>query len=406
MEKPQVRIRSGIVYWAIFLATLGVVLIILTTVIFPPLVIRTLSGVTDYSGINPFETGIWTYQLVITDLILLGVVILYLKNKLPTYIRKSIDFIFNFEVSVQVAFVTIAILLGLYIVFSLDELFTEERWADWSSFPAQLQKWSVSDITKGFIPQVKYFLLIMSMNIFGNYKIVPFITSIALLITTYFVTTKITKKRFAGIVSLVIVLQSGTFLTYDSSPTYDTSWVLLYLLSLYLIYKKWPLSPVSFILSVFSKPLTAVFFPMTLFFIYRSSVPRSRKILVALTYAIIVVGSIIAYYSLFPTAFATTVYRPHAFWMAFNAISLQLRHDGLVLLFLLPLTIGLLVASRRKVLHADSILALVLGMALVQPILESITNQASEPYRFIPLIIFFAMGVGTILSIKIKDSTQ
>ena len=395
--------RSGIVSWAIFLATLVVVLITLTTAIFPALVLRTMGGVEDYSAINPFEIGIWAYPLLITNFIILGIVILYFKNKIPQPVIKSVRFILNFEVSANVASLVIIILLGLYVVFTVPELSTKEPWPDYyRGVKPMLEKWTINDITKGFDLHVRYFLITTSMNVFSNYKVIPFIASLALLVLTYLITTEISKKRLAGTVSVVIVLQSGTFLTYDTSITYDNFWTLFYLLSLYIIYKKWPLSPISFILSLFSKQLTAIFLPMTLFFVYRTSISKQKKILLTITYGIVIIIGIIAVIG-GKFGIGTTAFESHDFWMAFNAISYQLRYDGLVLAFLLPLTVGLF-ALRKKVAHADSIMVLIMGMLLSQPVTAAFTNQLSEPYRFMPLIVFFAIGVGIILSKKVKPT--
>ena len=65
-------------------------------------------------------------------------------------------------------------------------------------------------------PHVKYSLLIISEKIFGDYRVIAFFASIGLLITTYFITAEITKKRIPGILSMLLVLQSNTFLTYDT----------------------------------------------------------------------------------------------------------------------------------------------------------------------------------------------
>ena len=69
-----------------------------------------------------------------------------------------------------------------------------------------------------------------------------------------------------------------------------------------------------------------------------------------------------------------------------------------MLLFLLPLTFGLFMACRKKILHADSIMVLITGLILAQPIGATFTDPSSEPYRFMPLIVFFAIGVGILLS--------
>jgi len=394
-EGKKKRENSELLSWTVFLATLLVVLIAITTLLFPALVIRSLGGVEDYSGINPFETGIWTFPLLITNLVLLGICILYFKNKLPKQITKSIKFIFDFEVSAKIAFLVILILIGFYVVFTMTEVLTEDQWPDYNRVKFSLETWSITDFTKKFDLHVKYLLGNISLQVFGSYRVIPFMASIALLVLTYAITTEISKKRFAGLVSMVLVLQSGTFLTYDTSITYSNFWVLFYVLSLYLIYKKWPISPASFILSIFSKPFTAIFLPLTLFFIFVAKIPRQKKIFVGISYVAMLIGvaTAIEYLGISP---GITSFDSHGFWLAFNAFSYQMRLDGIIVLFLLPLTVGLFLVSRKN-LQANSILVLIMGVILSQPILAGFTDQASEPYRHMPLIIFFAMGVGTIL---------
>jgi len=110
-ESERKKLKPRFVPLIVFLATLVVVLISLTAIVFPTLVIRSMGGVEDYSGINPFEIGMWAYPLLITNFILLVSGILYTKNRLPTSITNSIRFIFNFEVSAQVAFIVIIVFI-------------------------------------------------------------------------------------------------------------------------------------------------------------------------------------------------------------------------------------------------------------------------------------------------------
>jgi len=88
------------------------------------------------------------------------------------------------------------------------------------------------------------------------------------------------------------------------------------------------------------------------------------------------------------------------FWIGFTTWSYQLRHDMLVLMFLLPLTVGLFLKSRKGLHEADSILILVGGILLLGPLLIAFTWHDIHPYRFIPLIFFFAVGVGLLISKK------
>jgi len=86
------------------------------------------------------------------------------------------------------------------------------------------------------------------------------------------------------------------------------------------------------------------------------------------------------------------------FWMGFTSFAIQLRFDGLVILFLIPLMIGLFIASRNGIKQAESIMVLISGILFLAPVLTGITDQTNQPYRFVPLVVFFAIGVGVLLS--------
>ena len=86
------------------------------------------------------------------------------------------------------------------------------------------------------------------------------------------------------------------------------------------------------------------------------------------------------------------------FSLGFTSFSFQLRFDGLVLVFILPLIVGLFIAARHGIEHADSILVLIGGMLFIAPIVTGFTELTNQPYRFVPLVVFFAIGVGVLLS--------
>jgi len=392
------------VLFIIFLSTLGFVLISLIHVLFPALLIRAISVIDNSVGINPFETGIWAFPLLITNFIIFGVWFLYLKKQLPNQITKLINFIFNYEISSKLAFFVILIIIGTYIIASVGELFNGQFLDDYYfRGKAEFENYDVTTIGEaGLGSHFGHFLTTSSMQLFGNYKVVPFIVSISLLVLTYLFTFEITQKRFAGIVAMVIVLQSGIFLFYDTTAVYPNYWIVFFLLSLYLVYKKWPLSPISYVLSLTSKALTALFIPMTLFFIYRAGIAKRKKILLFVSYTVLVIlgGTIIISMdlSLGPAIVPFTGFNSHDFWMGFGAFNSSLRADGVVLLFLLPVTVGLFVAGRKGVLHADSIMFFILTMLLFGPFLLAFSDHHNVPYRFVPLIVFFAIGVGLLLS--------
>ena len=87
MKKLVLMKQMGIVSLILFLSTFIVVLISLTTAVFPALILRTLGGLEDHAKIDPFETGAWAYPILITNFIVFSLVILYFKNYLPLIIR-------------------------------------------------------------------------------------------------------------------------------------------------------------------------------------------------------------------------------------------------------------------------------------------------------------------------------
>ena len=394
--------------YAVFFLTLGIVVINLVSLLFPALIVTLTSD--SGSQIDPFEPGAWAIPFLVTNVVVFYLIIIYYRKNLPNAIANSIKFILNFEVSRKVAAIVIVILLGGYVIFTVQDLNMDEaeEFSDFYRVEKAIEGFPFTDIEKARdfnAPKVyvKNFLLFTSQVVFQNIKVIPFIASISLLLLTYFFTMEISKKRFAGIIAMVILLQSSLFLRYDTVATYSYFWTLFYVLSLYLLYKKWVISPVAYFLSIFSKPLTALFLPLTLFFIYNAEIPRRKKIHITISYVIIIVtmaGVLLAGLEIYGGTFTTFNYVD--FWSSFTVWAFQLRFDWLMLLFLLPLTVGLFLVSRKGIPVADSVLVLIMGTLLSAPLLASFTDFGLHPYRFIPLVVFFAIGVGTLLSKKTK----
>lgn len=409
--------NQSYISWIIFLFSVSIVLISIVPMIFPALTTSSIgySNILNDFGINQkidsFETGSMAIPLLLTNSIVFVIALLYFKNKIPNTISKYFVKIFKFEISKRVTFISILIIFGIYVGISINELEKEEVWIDYEQIKKRLvdaklsDRFTIEDAINGnpnyptFEPHVKYTLLIVSEKIFGNYAVIPFLASIALLLTVYFITKEIAKKRFAGIVAVLIVIQSNVFLTYDTSITYDNFWILFYMLSLYLIIRSWSTSPIFYFLSILSKALTAVFLPMTLFFIYKSKIQRKKKITLFGIYLIIGIIGIIAITSFNDSLPGTEIVKSNlGFWQGFSSMVFLLRFDIVITLFLLPLVVGLFIASKKGYEHADSILVLIGIFLLTAPFLSGFTNLTNQPYRFIPLVTFFAIGVGILLS--------
>jgi len=405
MTKEDSQIESN----SIFGFTLFLVIPSLIGLLFPALIVSLFYNLSIV--VDPFEFGHWAIPFLTTNLILLGFGILYYKKNLPDTILRSIKFIRNFEVSRKVATIVLVTLFAIYIGFTINELFNweEEDWPDFVRIQLAVEEFPYNKAEQGNVAvvYVKNLILWTSHNILDNIRILPFVGSISLLLLTYFFTVQLTKKRFAGIIAVIIIMQSSTFLIYDTSATYSYFWTVFFVLSLYVINKKtWYFSHIIYILSLFSKPLTILFLPMTMYFTYNAKIPSKRKIFIITPYAVILGAILVALLMGIEITKGITFSFDYAnFWLGFSALSVELRDDGFILVFLLPLVVGLFFMSRGGMTHANSILFLIMGSLLMHVLLTGFTMYNLLPYRYLPFIVFFAVGVGTLFSKKTTQSS-
>ena len=389
---------------AVFVFTIIIVLMNTVSLLFPALYVSLLDGL-EVEG-NPFELGVFFVPIVLTNVGVLIFGVLYYTKKLPGIVRRGVDFIRSYEVSCGIAAIVFAAIIFSYIGLSIPDLSIDESktYGDFQRVKRVVDKWPFEkDVPELSILHVKNFLLKSSDFLFQNFRVMPFVVSILLVALTYFFTAELTQKRLAGLVAMMVLVQSYTFQVFDTIASYENSWVLFYLLSLFLILKRWYLSPVSYVASIFSKPLTAAYLPMTLFFTYLSNIPRKKKFYILISYIVIAVGGIAGVYSM-GVDFGGEIgqrglsFEYYDFWSAFAAWSFQLRFDYLFLLFIIPLTVTLFLVSRKGGTQADSALILIAGTIIAMPFLAAFSGFNLHPYRYIPLVVFFAIGVGALLS--------
>ena len=394
--------------YAVFFGTLIVVLLILTPTIFPALF-------SSYFGmfgenLNTFESNNQSVFLIVSNIVIFGFGIAYYKKKIPSLAYDLVEKIRTFEISKRVAIISLAIILGVYIGLSTPELFLDEskQWSDYKVIllPA-LEIWPSGQSDDIYVKEqndryVRMFLLDVSLAVFQNIKLLPFVASILVVVFTYLITIQFCKKRFAGMIAVIVLLQSYTFLNFDTIAVYENFWVLFFLISLYVIEKKWFLSPVFYLLAFYTKAYIAPFFLMTLFTTYRSQISRRTKITILISYVVTVLVAIAIVFvgdTIYPDVVDVNYSK---FILGFQTISAQLRFDFFFIMTLLPVTVGLMFLSKNKLKHADSILILIFGTIIASPILVTFTHHYDIlPYRFIPLLVFFSIGVGMFFSKKL-----
>ena len=398
--------NSSTVSYIVFFCTLTVVLLTLTAMVFPALFSSYFGLYTE--NLEPFELGHQAVFVITSNVIIFGLGILYYKKKIPSTLNNAIEKVRTFELSKKVTLVSLFVIIGIYVGFSVPELFIDEstQWGDYDVLEEALGLWPFGESDNVFVQEqndryVRMFLLDVSYDLFQNIKLLPFIATILVVVFTYLIAAQFCQKRFAGIISVIVLLQSHIFLKFDTIAVYENFWVLFYLISLYVIRKKWFLSPVFYILAFFTKAYVAPYFLMTLFTAYRSEISKGKKIAILISY-VTIVGLAVALIFLGETVYPDVIeINYNKFILGFQGIASQLRFDFFFIMTILPVTVGLLLLSKNKLKESDSILILIFGTIIVSPVLVVFTSHYDiHAYRFIPLIVFFSMGVGMFFSKK------
>ena len=395
------KISSLIGIVTIFFVSIGVI-----SIVFPSLFSSVFGKFS--TNLLPYEIGILGIPVILSNLVLLSFGILYYKKKLPSTISNSIDRIRIFEIPKKPTLIILLIIFSVYIGFSSQELSLNEaeEWGDYAILKSALEIWPYGESENIYVEEqndryVRMLLLDASQKIFQNIKILPFVASILVMLFTYFLTVQITEKRLAGIIAILVLIQSHTFLRFDTVAVYENFWVLFYLLSIYVIKKQWILSPIFYILSFFTKAFVAPYFVMTLFFAGRTSISTKKKVFLLISYVAIIGISAIVIFSgdtIYPNVIQIDASK---FFIGIATFGPLLRYDFLLLLTILPVVVGLTFLRKSHVKEVDSILFLILGTFIAGPILIIFTNfYEILPYRYIPFIIFYAIGVGILFSKK------
>ena len=378
--------------------------ITLLTVIFPALIVSNI-GIQS-NDLEQFEIGKDALVILLCNIVIISLGLAYYKNKLPSQFQKIFSKLLQKQFSKKTTIVVISVILLPYVVLSIPELFIDEgsQAPDYGIFLAAKKIFPFGQTTFTEAAEqndryVRMVLLITSLEIFQNVKIIPFLGSIALLITTYLFTNEITKNKLAGIISLLVVLQSYTFLRYDTFAMYENFWALFYILSLYLIFKNFYSSAISYALSILTKAFTAIFLPLSIVFVLYSNLTKKTKIIILSSYAIMIT-IVIAIWSFDTSVYDSIIrYDITQLLLALTKTSYQLRFDGLFLAAILPLTIGLIIKAKNGFHIAAPILFLISGTIFSGAIVEMFSDHfVVLPYRFVPTIVFFAVGVGILFN--------
>ena len=405
LNKDFERKTNRAVVWFICSIGIFVVLLSLISVVFPGLIISIVD--TNLFG-QTFEMGTMGIPFLIVNVIIVSLITLGIKQKLPNSFTNVIQKILSFDISKRNSFVILIIILSIYVIVTVNELtiYELDQYGDFLVLERAVKIWPEQESENKYLAEqldrhVRMALLVVSEEVFQNIKIIPYLASIFLLITTYFLTVKLSEKNFTGLIAVIIILQSSTFYIYDTIAVYENFWVLFYVFSIYLIFKKPKFSSIFFILSIFSKAIFVLWLPISILVTLLSDIPKNKKIFVITTHIVVIIISLIIF------QYSDAVYgnvidiEVSEFWIGFTTLASNLRFDIVLLLLLLPVSAGLFLKARNGSKNSISLIVLISGTILVTPILEMITDYYFVyPYRYVPLVVFFAIGLSTLFSKK------
>ena len=394
----------------VFLFALVMVGISLLSVIFPALILSEFGNInSDYY--DKFEIGNNAIFLIIGNVIILSLGYLYKKNKLTNF-SSFVDKIRCFDISKKQSLIIGIIILVGYVVMTVPELSIDEatQWGDYPILTSALETFPEINSGEKIKDEqnsrfVRIILLGFSQDYFDNIKIIPFISSIILIALVGLIAFEISQNKVAGLISMLVLIQSYTFLEFDTIAVYENLWVTFFLFSIYTIHKKWHLSGIFYLLSVFSKAFSTPFLILNVFYVIRSELDSKTKLRIMISYGIV----IIVMFGLF--ALGNTIYDDiihidiNRFMNSLSDFSSQMRFDYFMLMMILPVTIALFSVSRTGIIHAESLLFFISVLLLAGPLVTLLTDfYVILPYRFIPLIAFFSISVGVIIFRNTKSS--
>ena len=233
------------------------------------------------------------------------------------------------------------------------------------------------------------YTLIASKTLTGNYHTFPIVSSIALLVMTFFFAYKITGHRMSSIIAVVVVEFSKTFMWYSDDIAYPNFFLVFLLLSIYPFQKAW-LKPIAFVTSFVFKAEALAFLPLTLI------KEKDKRIKLAYIGIAVLVGLVAI--SLNWVRFDGTINTTNA---TYPQIGLYLLDQDMWLLSILfPVTILLFYLRKHKVEWSGYLLGAMGYCLLFQYILPIFTTYNAFGYRMLPFVVFFALGVALIVSKK------
>jgi len=241
---------------------------------------------------------------------------------------------------------------------------------------------------------LKWWVNCLSYKVTGSPKLIPILFNIGLMPLVYLLTLQLTKDRLVSLIALIAFTNNPLYHDWLSSGTYDQVWSFFLVLSIYIVFKQKEIdmSPITLLLSMAAKSLTAMYLPAWLYTIWKTPKNRKEKI----TLSVICVGSLLlilgyvhftntnpfgGIFGFFPGNWHDAAYRD--FEMLWPEVPF------LMIFTLLSVNFEPVNPSPYRRLCAIWIL----NALITTPIIFLFTTQFQFVYRFVPLAVFMSIFI-------------
>jgi len=256
---------------------------------------------------------------------------------------------------------------------------------------------------------VTYELLYLSEKVFGDFRVIPFISSGLFIALTYFLTTEITKRNYTGLIAVLFLLHSPIFFKYDLVLTYPNFWATLFFASLFFSYKSrvWLLSPVTIIVSFGAKIINLMNLPAVIVFVCLTENKNRKKLLLVYTTLVALVCTVVLstsvlypplwhkFYFIFISQFK---FQPMEFLWWLGMWSVELFTDKITLLLIFLMLPCLFILKKGKVKNASAVLAMLIIFILQPAFISGLTEYTNEDYRYLHLVAFVGIALSLVIA--------
>ena len=302
----------------------------------------------------------------------------------------------------KTAFVAVLLITATYTIITIPEVkpYSDVKYPDYllNVYP-YLRDCQLDEIPERgselLRAPLKWYSICASYKL-GNENIIPFIFSILTLPLTYRLGYVMSGKHLVGIIAMLFVLSSVTFTRWDTSATYDQSWSLFLVTALNLLYVKPSLAPVSYLASIAGKTLAFVYMPMYLYHVVRQNGLHGImfNLTIILTPLILITLLVINIETLLGTSLIfdyNKMFEGSWKWIFYFAEDLHIMIGT-------PIMLAMLWIMHKKIRNADVVFWWCVGIILTVPLIMGFTTQLIHPYRFVPFVIFYSIGMAMIIN--------